>query len=164
MKRLTTLLPFLLLLGMSCNQKSEKSEAQKQAELDSFSKKTYGRSFKEQVQHQTDSVIKGALIDTVGLYKAPVKIISAKFVKKEYSEFKDIQLEYKNVSKKSIDGIKFRWYGETVFGDPADMGASVTKGFGGGFTDEQLKPNEKTESEWSILSSDVKIVVLACRI
>jgi hypothetical protein len=142
--------------------KSDESEEQKQIERDSFSKKTYGRSFQDQVKHQTDSVIKNALmVDTTGLYKAPVKIISAKLVKKEYSEYKDIQLEYKNISKKTIDGIKFKWYGETVFGDPADMGNGITKGFGSGFTDEKLKSNEKTNSQWSILSGNGKKVILA---
>ncbi len=158
MKRL---LPLILLGFLSCNQQPEKTEAQKQAQLDSFSKKTYGRNFKDQVQHQTDSILKKALIDTAGLYKAPIKVISAKLVKKEYSNYKDIQLQYKNVSVKRIDGIKFRWYGENVFGDPADMGTGLQKGFGAGFTDEPLKPNRQTSSEWNILSRDGKRVILA---
>lgn len=150
-----------MLLFISCKTQPQKTEAQKQAELDSFSRKTYGRSFDDQVKHQTDSVMKSALIDTVGLYKSPVKVISARLVKKEYSEYKDIELEYKNISKKPIDGIKFTWYGENVFGDPADMGGAITKGFGGGFTDERLGSNKKTTSQWNILSGDGKKVVLA---
>ena len=145
----------------SCNQRPMKSEVQKKAELDSFALKTYGRNVEDQAKHMTDSIMQKALFDTVGLYKSPVKVIYARLVKKEYSNYKDIELQYKNVSKKTIEGIKFTWYGLNVFGDPADMGNGIVKGFGGGFSDEHLSANHKTTSQWGILSNDGKKVVLA---
>jgi hypothetical protein len=159
MNRLTIIaLCFIL---ASCNQQPVKSAAQQKAELDSFAIKKYGRTVEDQAKHMTDSVMQKALFDTVGLYKSPVKIIYARLVKKEYSNYKDIELQYKNVSKKPIDGIKFTWYGLNVFGEPADMGTGIVKGFGSGFSDEHLSTNQKTTSQWSILSGDGKKVVLA---
>lgn len=148
-------------IWVACDQRTVKNEVQQKAELDSFAIKKYGRTADDQAKHMTDSVMQQALFDTVGLYKSPVKVIYAKLVKKEYSNYKDIELQYKNVSDKSIDGIKFTWYGLNVFGDPADMGTGIVKGFGSGFADEHLSANHKTTSQWSILSSDGKKVVLA---
>lgn len=102
-----------------------------------------------------------SLIDTVGLYKSPVKVLSAKLVKKEYSNYRDISLTYKNVSDKTIAAIKFKWYGTNAFGEAADMGNGMVEGFGGGFTDDILRPNRKETSQWSILSRDGKKVVIA---
>jgi len=102
----------------------------------------------------------GAKYDTSGLYLAPVKVLSARFVTKEYSNYKDISLSYKNVSKKRISAIRFRWYGENAFNEPADMGA-LSEGWGAGFTDEILRPNTTGYGTWGILSKDGKKVLIA---
>ncbi|HET9430456.1 MAG TPA: hypothetical protein VFO70_04730, partial [Chitinophagaceae bacterium] len=96
-----------------------------------------------------------AMYDTAGLYLAPVKVLSAKFVTKEYSNYKDISLSYKNVSGKKIEAIRFRWYGENSFNEPADMGG-ILEGWGGGFDDDGLKPGAKGYGTWGILSKDGK--------
>jgi len=120
-----------------------------------------------EARRRTDSVIKAstkkALFDTAGLYLSPVKVIQARLVKKEYSNYRDISLTYKNVSGKAIEGIRFRWYGENTFGEPADLGSSglYNEGFGSGFTDETLKPGKTSSGEWAILSRDAKKIVLA---
>ncbi|WP_147313955.1 hypothetical protein [Deminuibacter soli] len=118
------------------------------------------------VRSEVDSTVKAmekqTMFDTSGLSQAPVKVLSAKLTEREYSTYKDIYLIYKNVSSKKIAGIKFRWFGETVFGDPADMGSStLAEGFGGGFTDEPLNPGESDSGKWDILSRNGKKVVLA---
>lgn len=117
------------------------------------------------VRHAVDSTIKetqkNALFDTVGLSNAPIKVVKAKLVEREYSSYKDIFLVYKNVSAKSVSGIKFRWYGETVFSEPADMGNGLAEGFGGGFTEDRLLPGETDSGTWNILSRNGKTVVLA---
>ncbi len=102
----------------------------------------------------------GAKYDTSGLYLAPVKILSARFVTKEYSNYKDIALSYKNVSKKRISAIRFKWYGENAFNEPADMGA-LNEGWGAGFTDDILRPGATGYGTWSILSKDGKKVLIA---
>jgi hypothetical protein len=102
----------------------------------------------------------GANYDTVGLYLAPVKVSSAKFVTKEYSNYKDIALRYKNVSEKVVTAIRFKSYGENAFNEPADMGG-LKEGWGGGFTDDALRPGASDYGRWSILSRDGKKILIA---
>lgn len=98
--------------------------------------------------------------DTAGLYLAPVKVISSRLIKKEYSNYKDIGLTYKNVSEKQIAGIRFKWYGKNTFNEPADMGG-IIEGFGSGFTETKLRPGKTTNSQWDIFSKDGKTITLA---
>ncbi|MFI5221211.1 MAG: hypothetical protein ACHQK8_02715 [Bacteroidia bacterium] len=97
--------------------------------------------------------------DSSGMENSPVKVLSAKMIQPENSNFKSIKLIYKNVSNKTISAIKFEWYGENAFGEPADMGSSHGKG--GGFTDETMKPNSTKSGVWEILNRDGKKVILA---
>lgn len=119
-----------------------------------------------EVARRTDSatqeVIKSALFDTVGISQAPVKVLSAKLVEREYSNSKDIRLAWKNVSGKDVAAIRFKWYGLNAFGEPADMGnTSILAGFGSGFVDRSLKPGKSDSGNWSIMSKDGKKIVLA---
>ena len=102
----------------------------------------------------------GAKYDTGGLYLAPIKVLNAKFITKEYSNYKDISLRYKNISNKVVTAIRFKWYGENAFNEPADMGG-LNAGWGGGFTDDVLRPGSSELGEWSILSKDGKKVLIA---
>jgi hypothetical protein len=102
----------------------------------------------------------GAKYDTGGLYFAPIKVLSAKFVSKEYSNYKDIALRFKNVSNKAVTAIRFKWYGENAFNEPADMGG-LQEGWGGGFTDDALRPGATDYGQWSILSRDGKKILIA---
>jgi hypothetical protein len=102
----------------------------------------------------------GAKYDTGGLYLAPIKVLSAKFVTKEYSNYKDIALRYKNVSDKVVTAIRFKWYGENAFNEPADMGG-LREGWGGGFSDDALRPGATDYGQWSILSRDGKKILIA---
>jgi hypothetical protein len=102
----------------------------------------------------------GAKYDTGGLYLAPIKVLSAKFITKEYSRYKDISLRFKNVSNKVVTAVRFKWYGENAFNEPADMGG-LQEGWGGGFTDYALRPGATDYREWSILSRDGKKVLIA---
>jgi len=119
-----------------------------------------------EIARMSDSIMKAslrnALFDTAGLYLAPVKVLSAKLVSREYSNRKDIRLSWQNVSNKKIDAIKFKWYGLDAFNEPADMGtASIVEGFGGGFTDRSISPGKKDAGTWEIMSGNGKKVVLA---
>lgn len=113
-----------------------------------------------------DSIVEGTMIsyalkDTVSAKDAPVLVISAKPVSKEYSNYKDIKVTYKNVSGKNISAIRFKWYGVNAFNEPADMTGSYTEGIGSGFTDDILRAGKSRSSEWSLLSRDLKKVVKA---
>jgi hypothetical protein len=99
--------------------------------------------------------------DTVGIENSGLIITNARFVKKEYSSYKDIQLKYKNVSGKKIKAIKFKWYGVDAFGEPADCGGINQDGFGGGFDDSGLGIGRQTSGNWSILSSNGDKIVKA---
>jgi hypothetical protein len=89
----------------------------------------------------------------------PIKILSGKLVKKEYSNYKDIYISYINEGQKDIEGVKFKWYGETVFGEPADMGSYSEKGFGGGFTEDKLKAGKADNATFEISSKDAKKII-----
>ncbi len=151
----------LLAILTSCEQATPKSEVQKKMELDSFSQAKYGESSDEHIKKMVDATMAKALLDTIGLYKAPVKVLSAKVVKEEYSSYRNVYLRYKNVSGKTIAAIKFRWYGVNAFGDPADLGNTYAAGFGGGFTDDALKPGRSDDGTWSVLSRDAKKIKVA---
>lgn len=116
---------------------------------------------KDSLRQEIDIKISKSIIpDTAALAKAPVKIISAKVVQQEYSSYKNVHLEWKNVSGKTIDAVRFMWYGENAFGEAADMGG-FQRGIGGGYTDDPLR-NGKTEGgTWDVLSRDAKKIILA---
>lgn len=164
--KIISVLIIALIITSSCNQIKSRSEQltdsiTEEKRVDSFSMAKYGRSKDEQIQHMVDSNISAAFIDTVGLYKAPVRVLQSKIVSKEYSNFRDIQLKYKNVSNKKIEGIKFNWYGLDAFGEPAEMGNDIVKGAGSGFADDNLVPSETMTSKWEINSRNAKKVLLA---
>ncbi|WP_312076492.1 hypothetical protein [Chryseobacterium sp.] len=118
--------------------------------------KDYSPEIQMKARAMTDSMIKSAnkesALENKEPLNAPVTIIKSRFIKQEYSNYKDVELTYKNVSKKDVKAIKFEWYGEDSFGEPADMG--ITNGNGGGFTDDILKAGKKRTSTWSVLSSN----------
>lgn len=144
---------------IACQNSSQKNISDSQKFLDSL-----------KIASQVDSMVKAtvedaerkAIFDTIGLWKAPVKVTSAKMVREsEYSNYKSIQLSYKNVSDKKITAIRFHWYGLNSFNEPADMGSYTLEGFGGGFTDDPIGPGKTDYGTWSILSKDGKKVELA---
>jgi hypothetical protein len=151
---------------VSCDPvKSQKEKAQdslKEAvKVDSFSRAKYGESSEEHVKKMVDSSIAKAMLDTAGLSKAPVKILSAKIVKQEYSSYRNVYLSFKNVSNKKIIGIKFSWYGTNAFNEPADLGNITAQGFGGGFTDNPLRAGKTDNGTWNVLSRDAKKIKIA---
>lgn len=106
-------------------------------------------------------VEKSELFDTTGLHLSPVKILKAGLIEREYSNYRDISMTYKNVSKKKITGIRFKWFGINAFGEAAAMGDDFFKGMGGGFDDDLLLPGRTKTGSWAILSKDGKKVTMA---
>lgn len=146
---------FVIISAIACQSPKEKEEKAADDIIKEVRAKVMVDSFMKEG-------MKNRLFDTVGLYQSPVKVVSARLIKKDYSNYKDISITFKNVSKKRIEGIRFRWYGLNAFGEPADMGSyGLTEGFGAGFVDEALGSGKSRSSEWSILSKDGKKIVLA---
>ena len=119
------------------------------------------RKAKENVDSMMRHLHKKTFMDSTGMDKSPVVVVSAKLFKEAYSNYKSIKLTYKNNSEKTIQAIRFEWYGENAFGEPADMGSPVIEGSGGGFTEETLRPGKTGSGVWSILSRDGKKIVMA---
>lgn len=150
-----------LFFQLGCaNKPKQKSETQQlidesQRFIDSF-------KLSKQADSMTQQIIRNAMFDTSGVAQAPVKVLTAKLVGREYTNSKDIRLMWKNVSSKKVSAVRFKWYGLNAFGEPADMGNSVLhRGFGGGFSDRILKPDKTDSGTWEIMSQDAKKVVLA---
>ena len=146
------------LLFSSCSNSSSSSTIN---DTDSINGMTVAEWKKNYVDSLTNKMTHDAMFDTAGLYLAPIKVTKAYLYEKEYSNYRDISVTYKNVSSKKIDAVRLRWYGVNAFGDPADMGTSFQQGFGGGFDDDPLGPGKSRTASWSILSRDGKKVVLA---
>lgn len=146
------LLCLIILVVCSCG--NEQSKEYNAAELKRISEIRDSLMTKIEAEVNED-----VFLDTIGLYEAPVKVLSSKII--ESGRYRNIQLSFKNVSSKKIDAIKFRWKGEDAFGDLADMGNPYAKGFGNGFDDSGLNINQTKTGEWSILSKNARKVILA---
>lgn len=140
----------MMIAAFSCNQ------------TDAPEKETFTKAEEDSIKSAAIKRVIRGLSDTAGLYLSPVKIIKTSLVAGEYSSRKNIRLVYKNVSHKRIAGIKFKWYGEDAFGEPADMGGpSGFGGIGGGIDDSGLNPGKTKTSTFPILSESGKKIVLA---
>lgn len=95
--------------------------------------------------------------DSVKIANAPIKVTNFKIVKVEYSDYRNVQVTYKNVSDKTIEAIKFGIKGRTAFDKPAEF----TGGFNGkvyGNIDEPIKPNKSNTVTFAVNSSDLKFI------
>jgi hypothetical protein len=135
---------------MACNQRTPKKEPT--AEELSFRK----RYVDSMTTVLAEGAINKAYFDTSNQVNSPIKILSFKVVKSESGNYRNVYLRYTNTSNKTISAIRFRWHGVNAFGEPADLGNYSARGFGGGFTDDVLRPGKSDDGTWSILSRDAK--------
>lgn len=141
-----------LLLG-ACNEAAtEKSSSS----MDDAAKQRFKDSF---VNAEMKKITRNIAFDTTGLYTAPVIITSFKSVKQEYSNYRNVRASWKNISGKTIAGLRFRWYGVNAFNEPAEFGIS-SDGIGQGFSDSPLGSGKSDSGEWSVLSKDLKKLVI----
>jgi hypothetical protein len=106
-----------------------------------------------QEKNTADSLKAFHSIDSINTINksCPIVIKSAYFKKREYSIYQNVVINYKNVGDKPVKAIKFEYHGQTVFGDPADIGSN---GIGSGFTDEIIKPGHSSTGVWNTLCSN----------
>lgn len=153
------LLSILFVISCKSDREREKklSEQNKKIAIrDSISADSTIRAMKFEADITSGRILK----DTIGYCKSPVKIVSSSLLKNKYSSDRDIKLVYKNVSKKKINAIKFRWKGIDAFGDPADMEGQVG-GVGGGYTEVAISPSKSDFATWDMLSRNAsKITVV----
>ena len=141
----------LLLFVTSCKKERKEYTFEEQRRIDSIADQLMANS-------QRRIFEEGKTTDTVGVSKAPIKIVSAQIVESNTGRYRNVRLKYKNVSPNKITAIKFRWRGENAFLEPADMGSSFLEGYGGGWTDDPLAPSASNSATWEILSEDAKTI------
>jgi hypothetical protein len=144
----------LTLYIQSCNtqQEPKTKTPEEQAEFNHI---------KDSIMADVNKTVAVKLSDTTGIYLAPVKVLEAKIVQEEYSNYRNVYLRWKNVSDKKISSIRFSWYGLNAFGEPADLGNSYSSGLGGGFDDDGLGIGKTSSGTFSILSRDAKKIKYA---
>lgn len=146
-----------LIFIISCDGKGPNVAKDNRKALDSINAKLWTDStIKKMDKDITEKIINE---DTIGMYLAPVKILSSKVVKSESGSYRNVYLEFKNLTNKKIEAIKFSWYGLNAFGEAASMG--IVDGYGGGFTDRGLAANGSDSGEWEVLSRDLKKIKIA---
>lgn len=138
---------FLFACTYACNsgssQQSESVPESPQAETQTATNKRPGNN---------------RLMDTTGLYNAPVQITSNAIVSVEGR--KSVKLSYKNTSAKNIDAIRFSWYVENAFREPASVDG-VAPGLGGGLDDVPLKAGRATTGKWDLYAgTDANKIIL----
>lgn len=128
--------------------------------LDRLKKQVLEDSIQRVANHMVDSiknqVSNDVSFDTVGSSKSGIIITKMHLIQSDGGNYKNVELFYKNISGKKITAIRFSWYGENAFGEPADLGNMFSKGFGGGFDDNGLGVGSKTSGTWDILSRNAK--------
>lgn len=152
------ILIIIIISLFSCKNESEKMADRNKYFLDSLK---VTEQIKERLEKEITISRKDSYLDTTGMKQSPVIVTHSKLFKKEYTNYKDIELSFKNVSNKNIQGIRFEWYGENSFGEPADMGNYSLLGEGGGFTDQILKSKKSSSAIWEINSKDAKKIIAA---
>lgn len=105
--------------------------------------------------------IKQRFLNPIESKESPVKILSSKLSKNQYSDHKDIELVYKNVSKKKIGAIRFEWYCENAFNKPANGKFFFIKGKSEGYTNLPINSKQTKTQIWEGFSTDAKTIISA---
>ncbi|MET0944692.1 MAG: hypothetical protein ABWY22_04755, partial [Flavobacterium sp.] len=113
----TKTLFLVIVLATSCITKNKKDQFSMKKKINSY-QVTKQVDIQNDLSSPSDS-IKQSFLNTIDCKESPIKIISSKLLKNQYSDHKDIELTYMNVSKKKIGAIRFEWYCENAFNKPA---------------------------------------------
>ena len=155
------LVSFIILTIASCD-KTSKKEFQDHHKTNSQKEKKVPQLEVPTITNYQQTIldsVKQQLLDTTNIQTSPVKIISAILLTTAYSDHKDIQLIYKNVSKNNIKGIKFEWYCENAFGKPASGKSFYIKGQSTGTTTSLLQKQRTVSEIWEDFSTDADTII-----
>lgn len=148
------ILPLIILILVSCSKKNKTNHLAIHSEV------SYKQIEQQDILTPEDS-IKKDFIDALNTAESPVQIISSKLSNTQYSDHKDIQLIYKNVSTKKIKAIKFEWYCENAFEKPASGRNFFIQGKCEGISNILLKPKETRSQVWEDFSTDADRIIKA---
>jgi hypothetical protein len=87
------------------------------------------------------------LIDTVGLYKSPIKLISFKIIHQKKSNV--LRVFYKNTANKSLCAAGFKFLITDSHNKPAKPGNTVSINFNGCGVYEEIKARESTHFDFT---------------
>ncbi|MCD0467185.1 hypothetical protein [Flavobacterium sp. ENC] len=145
----------LIVIVLSCQKKKEKSSGYVRATLTDTAMNVYS-------PQSSYEMVKTKYLKNDSLSDYPVKIISTKLFKNQYSTFKNIRLTFKNVSRKNIHAIKFQWYTENALAEPSNLRSFFNRGESSGlYTADLLKPGKTSSVIFEEFSSDAKRVIAA---
>lgn len=153
MKTKTLLL--IILIATSCINKNKKAYVEVKNRINH---QEVTHQIEEKKISETDS-IKQSFLDTLNIKESPIKIISYRLLRNQYSDHKDIKLTYKNVSKKRIGAIRFEWYCENSFNKPASGKFFFVKGKAEGESNIILKPGKTGTKIWEDFSTDAQTII-----
>lgn len=105
--------------------------------------------------------IKNDFLNNKNAKNSPVKIIAAQLSQTQYSNHKDIKLVFKNSEKKDIQAVKFEWYCENSFDEPANSRFFYGEGRSTGEITYLLKAGTTRSKIWEDFSTDANRVIKA---
>lgn len=153
----TKALFLVILIATSCINKNKKVHL--------TMKEVNSRQLTTQVDSVNDLLpsdsIKQSFLNKQNSKGSPIKILSSKLLKNQYSEHKDIELVYKNVSRKKIGAIRFEWYCENAFNKPASGKFFFIKGKSEGYTNLPINTKQTKTQIWEGFSTDAKTIISA---
>lgn len=103
--------------------------------------------------------------DTTHISESPIEILSidTSHTNIIFSDIKDddvLIIHFKNISNKTIEGVKMRWYCEDAFRDPCFLSPSYGIGFeiGEGQSDDHILPGKTGKVKWVGFFSKMNVV------
>jgi len=142
----------IILILISCHKTTKKENIEK-VKTHSHIEQKIGEKIKDSIRQH--------FLDTINIQNSPVKIISSKLLKNAYSDHKDIQIIFKNISKKDVKAIKFEWYCENAFDKPASGKSFFIKGKSTGESTTFLKKQQTRSKIWEDFSTDANTILSA---
>lgn len=120
-----------------------------------------------EVNHQPEQLenkpvsLKDDFLNNKKANTSPVKIIESKLSRSQYSDHKDIKIVFKNSGKKDIQAIKFEWYCENSFDEPANGRYFYGEGKSTGEITYLLKAGQTRTKVWEDFSTDANEIIKA---
>ncbi|MGQ0740201.1 MAG: hypothetical protein ACT4OJ_14210 [Bacteroidota bacterium] len=165
MKQLLIIILTALLSG--CSNNNPKPQAEKESEKKLSKWEGYMKAFKDSVDLSSDIYdLDAAHFDTANISTSPIAITETTIWKeKEYLglEYDNISVRFRNISGKTIEAVKLRWFCEDAFGEPVFLFSrpTIRMSIGQGRSNEQLKPGGIGQVRWRGNATDLYKVVRA---
>ncbi|KRD12869.1 hypothetical protein ASE21_02870 [Flavobacterium sp. Root901] len=148
--------PGLLLLITACTQSnSEKIRGSKPLQIET------NNNYNVLENKDSSNSVKGNFSNKSLQENSSIKIIESKLIKNQYSDHRDIKIVFKNSGKKDIQAIKFEWYCENSFNEPANGRYFYGEGRFTGEITCLLKAGKSVTKVWEDFSTDANRIMNA---